>query len=509
MNTIKVSSKGILFILINALSWGLLAHGMMFFNKYSFHDENVGFNGIGATYTSGRWMLGIMGTFWRKLTGTKHYSLPILNGIITILCIGILLYLLFDILDIHNRIMQSLICGIFVSFPAVTAVFGFMFTAPYYYFAALMGVAGVYLYYRYHNWISIIGCMTLMACSVGTYQANLPVCACSLLLLLIQTTWLSDGKWSAFFKESVKSLLILIGSLAEYYLINKAILAVKDISLSDYQGISTFGKTSLKGYCLRILRAYREFLNPSRNTTANMYPFHSRYFHIALIAVCFILLVILVIHTFRTNAKKAVQLFLLTWVYPLAAYLIYVMVSFPNIHSLMTFGEAYTFLLAVWICKNCCFPDKPTLLIKKASIALIALLLLMNIRLSNICYIKAGILQSQAVSYFTTLIAEIKSINEYTNETPIIYINELEKEEENLPGTDIWFTETPIIPYDVSSVINDYDWKNFMALWCNFRPAVPAFGDAFTDSDIVKSMPAYPDHGSIRYLDGCIIVKFA
>lgn len=47
-----------------------------------------------------------------------------------------------------------------------------------------------------------------------------------------------------------------------------------------------------------------------------------------------------------------------------------------------------------------------------------------------------------------------------------------------------------------------------MELWCGFAPEL---GDAaeFEGNAEVASMPCYPEQGSIRCIDGKIVVKFA
>lgn len=74
---LKVNESLLKTVLCSATFWGLLAHGMVLFNKYSFHDDVRYFNEVGATYESGRWMLGILGSLSANLLGSKNYSLPV------------------------------------------------------------------------------------------------------------------------------------------------------------------------------------------------------------------------------------------------------------------------------------------------------------------------------------------------------------------------------------------------------------------------------------------------
>ena len=503
-------NKDTLFIFQCAIGWGVIAHGMALFNKYCFHDDSEAFNGIGVTYNSGRWMLGLMGEWFTKLVGSRHYSLPIVNGMITIFCLAVILFLIFDMLELHDRAMICFVSGIVVSFPTIAAVMGYMFTAPYYYFGLLLGIAGLYLHHRYHNVFSFAGAMLLIACAMGTYQANLPFIVCVVLLLLIHKIYTSDGRWLVFFAESFKSLLLLAASCFSYFLLNNMFLKLKNTTLWGYMGISTFGMTDPSGYLSRIVFAIKEFLNPVENTRRNMYPFNAKYLHIALIVMFTVLTLILFIQIFKTNRKKSFQILLLISVFPLAAYLILVMVDTAetNVHGLMTFGYVCTFLLAGWIYENFKAAKGILLLLKKTALVMVALMVFMNIRFDNMCYIKANMLQSHAISYYTTLITKIKSVDGYKNELPIVYINDTNKRDIPFAGTTKHFDVITLVPYHMFMLINDYSWESDMKYWCGFyRPEIIS-PEPYEQMEVVRNMPNYPDDGSIQIVDGVIIVKF-
>ena len=175
---------------------------------------------------------------------------------------------------------------------------------------------------------------------------------------------------------------------------------------------------------------------------------------------------------------------------------------------MMTFGEAFTFLLAVWLFENTDAAPKAAVWSKKIILILTALLLFMNIRLAGLCYLKADVLQSQAVGYYNSLASRIRCVKGYTDEMPVVYINEDKKEDQSFAGTDPWFDSIRILPYTYSSIINNYEWKKNMAFWCGFKPAASS-AEPYENSGIVAAMPSYPDEGSIKIIDGCIVVKFS
>ena len=114
-------------IFLSAGMWGLFTHGMALFNKYSYHDDAVLFS-IGAPYSSGRWMLGILDEWIKKSTGSFHYSMPLFNGVLTIVFIALACMLISDLFEIESRVLQAALTGIMVTFPVVTGLFGYIYS---------------------------------------------------------------------------------------------------------------------------------------------------------------------------------------------------------------------------------------------------------------------------------------------------------------------------------------------------------------------------------------------
>lgn len=56
----------------------------------------------------------------------------------------------------------------------------------------------------------------------------------------------------------------------------------------------------------------------------------------------------------------------------------------------------------------------------------------LNIRYSNILYLKADVMQTQMISYYTTLITRIESIEGYTEDAQVVYIGEYDKHDKIL-----------------------------------------------------------------------------
>ena len=104
---------------LSTLIWGVLANGMALFNKFSFHDDLENFYGVGNTYVLGRWMLGVCDDLGKKAFGSTHFSMPLFNGLWTILAIAVAVCLLIELLEIKNEWLIVLLSGVMVAFPSV------------------------------------------------------------------------------------------------------------------------------------------------------------------------------------------------------------------------------------------------------------------------------------------------------------------------------------------------------------------------------------------------------
>ena len=499
-------------ILISSGIWALFAHGMALFNKYSFHDDIAHQFSIGATYSSGRWMLGILDEAVSKLTGSIHYSIPLFNGILSIVFIALICILVSIFLEIDNFLLNIGLTGIMITFPVVTGMFGYVYTAPYYLFGTLIGVLGCFLLCKYFEWYFYLFGILLMACSVGVYQANIPICISMMLIYMIKMAIEKNSfKWKEYFKLVMHYIIACVGFMSTYFIINKLFLLYKHVELSNYKGINNFGYTSIKGYFERIMLAYKEFFNPTDDVSYNMFPFSLEAFYKAMIFMTIILSVYIVCLKLRENILAGVLLASLMIVFPLAVNFIFVMCDASEIHTLMMYGGCWGSVYFIWIVNYMSQKinrvSKVNQVVVILSVMLILSINLLNCRFANICYLKANYVQEQAISYYTTLITQIKSIEGYTAQTRVVYINEYDKSDATIPKI-AQFEAIRILPYDCSTIINDYKWRESMLLWCGFNPKT-AGSAIYEQLPEVIQMPCYPSDGSIKMIEDVLIVKFA
>lgn len=503
MNTIKNSKqqidKQLVICLLSSLSFGLAAHASMLFNKFSWFDDLGNMTSIGMTWGLGRWMLGIIEAFIVKVLRTSLYSTPAFNGVITLVFIGLASWLLCRMLKIERVSEMVILTGILVVNPALTSLFGYMFTASAYGFGILAMVMASYLICMGDKWEQAAG-IVLAACSIGIYQADLSILITVLCLFLMKECLEHSISRTEFICSFLKKMAAIAFSLVVYLLLNRFFLAIRHSSLSDYQNISSFGTTSARVYFQRIIRAYREFFFPEATASFNVYPGWLRFLYLLLLTLWGYLL----IRYLRsdTDRNRIAQVLILNALYPLAVSFIFVLTDYQ--YSIMMYGLSFAFWMPVLILNH--LRSDPGM-IQKLGIAGACILLLGWCKYDNICYLRAQFLQSEAISWFNTLIARIEMTDGYSDSLPVAYIGSGQKSDNNLYDLEA-FSVVITAPYSEKSLINDNCWREIMKYWCGFDPD-EVESSSFAELPEVQKMSCYPESGSIQIVNGTLVVKFS
>ena len=487
----------------------LFSQGMGLFNKFSVHDDVMNY-GTGATYTSGRWMLDLLGKMETAFYGDGHYSLSTFNGFLSVILIAFSACIIIRILDIKSRLFCMFISGIMVCFPVITSLFGYMFTAHFYMISLFLGVSGAYFISEQKRWYLWLTGTILIAASVGIYQAFIPFIVSLVLMSCIKTVLTCYDVKIVLRKVFCSGIGCLL-SLLLYLFINKLYLSYYGAELTSYMGISSVGKTSIQIYLQRAVEAYAEFFKPDNNAIYYMYPGTILHIYYTVIVISIILCVILTYRLLKKHIINSVLFVILILCFPLFINLIFVMTDNISIHSLMLYAQLLPFVFFASLIENIQLKNR---IINNSlsivSIIVAAALLIMYSRVDNKCYIKTAYAQQETISYLTTLVTQIKETDGYTDEMPVAFINEKHLTDASFkPGDYGFYNSITYVPYnmDAPAYVNNYRWLLFMRQWIGFSPIV-ANAEPFSEMVDVEQMPSYPDDGSIRIINNTVVVKF-
>lgn len=493
------------YITISIFIFGIFAHGMGLFNKYSMHDdiEHL-FGSYGVGYSNGRWMWAMLTEVVKKIWG-NNVSLPLWGGITSFIFIILSTCLLTQILEIKSSLLACILGCLMVVRPIVAGVFGYMFVLPYYMFAEFLGFLGTYIVYRYRKPCFYIIGILMMTCATGIYQAFIPSILCVMLFRFVLTIHEDRSGEKTYTREGVYYIVSILAFVTLYAILTKVIMWWKQTSFISYKGLDHMWDISHIGE--RILRAYYRFFVPDPKLSQMIYPGHSLYIYYLAILFCGCMALFVVIEAYKTNKWNGILVVLSILVFPLCVCFIYVMCESEYVGGLMLYGQIMPFIYMTCLIQQLEYKKQ----IQKVFIAIVIVAVmfvnLTYIRLDNASYVKAEFMQQRAISWHTTLVTRIKSIEGYEDDLPITYINRFEAYDASISDMQGWnFIKMP--PYEnINLSLNNFVWSKYINYWCGFgQVEVPS--QKYEELLEVKEMPFYPDDGSIKIIDGVIVVKF-
>ena len=485
---------------------GMLAHGMALLNKLSWHDDIASLFDVGSTVPSGRWMLEVLGNLEEAFYQDGHYSLPLFNGLLGLLCIAAAACLLADLFRLRPAGGAALGCLMAV-FPSVTSLFAYVFTMHFYLLAMLCTVLAAYLLCRFPRWGGWVAAVLLAGCALGVYQAYFPMLPTLLLLYDMHLLADPDVPFAGFWKRLAVQAACLICTLVFYLAVNRVFLAACRVEMTDYMGLNQVEAFQPVKYLSRLVDAYHEFFLPSRGEIWQMYPGRMYTCYQLMLLGDLVMGLLLFLRLWKQHRGRALMLALLMGLFPLGYNLIFVMSE--EMHGLMTYTQVLQVLLFLWLLERTELRPLP---LRRVGAWAAALLLGISglgwTRYANACYLKAALQQQEAISWFTTLVTRIKSSAGYDPARPVLFVNAQWVFDDTFP-TLPQLEAIRLMPYQYSAADfpNDYAWDAFMERWCGFRP-IYYEGTDLSQLPEVQALPHYPDAGSIQVIQDVLVVRF-
>lgn len=498
--------------LIFALSFALtlLTHLYLFTNQFINHDNVNGmFSNCDFGLSSGRWLL----QWATRLAG--RFSSPWLDGIVAALFLAAACTIFASIFNVRRLLPAGLLSLCMVAFPTVTSIYTYMFTSSQYFLAMLLAVLAAWLVHRNGMAANLLGVLCV-ACSMGLYQAFF--CLAAAVLVLTMFVEVCEGRWKDSFKDffitGVRYLFWLALGLILYFVITKVCLWYTGTELVDYQGISSMGQITLPILLQRIKQAY---------DSLSVYYFHNPMYSKLfpnLVAASFVADAIVIGVLFLTrklykNIITLLQLAILLILFPLACNSIYLMVDFWTVHNLMVYPAILPLLLPVILGNQVTATDLSAIgtagkkLLRPLAMLCACGLLLIQFSfgyqffiITNRAYTCMDLTYESAYAYFTRLTAKIELQEGYTPDTHIALLGKA-TQPSTVPNVHI----TGVL--SLESTINMYSRYQFLQYFMSssYHYASQSEMDGIKASPEFQQMPCYPSEGSIKTIDGIIVVK--
>ena len=496
---------------------GIVAHGFALSNRLSVHDNSHCLFTIGATYEVNRWGLGII--YKLQLLSTKTFSLPLFNGLLSIIFIACAAAVLMDIFEIKTKLQAIIISSLMVVFPMVTSVFSFMFTSWPYFMGLLFAFLSARALCREINLKNVIISVIWLTLTLSLYQAFLGVVITLFLLKMFLNV--IDGKIDsvlAYAKEGVTYLVTLGAGLGLWSLIGKIFRTVKHIELETYKGWDEgYNLAKFPSTLVNAIKSFLSFRMEGINAL--------RYLRMLAMLVFVLAVVMIVMLLVKSSAKVAVKISSIVGLIliPVGMTVVYLLSTSElyQVSTLMIYAEVFVYIIPLILLNH--FDGFGSAIIEKLSQGISLVLILCTsvmtlgyVYLDNAAYFKASIYQEQANVYMTALLANIKSTEGFSDDLTIVFvgfnnvedatINELADHEEfdGIQLEKYYNSLEEMLNYGV----NIQYLRDHIGIG-NENMYIEDANQDTTVSDMpeVKAMPIYPNDGSIQIIDDMLVVK--
>ncbi|MCM1537885.1 MAG: glucosyltransferase domain-containing protein [bacterium] len=252
--------KDRVWVFLSTFLCGFFVHFYMFSNKLINYFE---MNNIltpmsiekGDTLAMGRWFLPLVSRL------SSVYSMPAVNGMICLICLSLTACMIVDVFGFKRRVLIVLCEGVIVSFPGVASYLSYGVNTDVFCVALLLSVAAGWVLHQSACSIrGMAGSAVLLCFSIGVYQPFMSVTIAIIFCMLYLAVWQEGKGFFTILKQVIRYVLTLAVGFILYYLILQIVTAVTGISMGDYHGINDMTSFTLKGIAKGGVYTYFYFL---------------------------------------------------------------------------------------------------------------------------------------------------------------------------------------------------------------------------------------------------------
>lgn len=486
---------------------GMLVHSFFLNNVLKNYDATI-IKGYGSGVTSGRWLLDWAGGHFSEVWG--DYNIPYFTGMIALFVFSLAVGFIVEILEIHNILTAILVGVILICFPSTTTTMLFTYTTLFDAIAVLLAVLSVYVTEKYkYGWCVAT---VLMACSLGIYQAYLPMMITLFLLLGMKKLYYEYEDRRIIYFSALKYIGAIVGSLAVYYLVLMWRLAHTGSKLSTYRGIDEMG--SLDGNILAVIfNTYSDYFGYQfyKNTGIAKTLVSVSVFYI-MQGVTIALLALLIYRAWKKSRVNGVLLLIASLVLPLAINSIDIMCSKTDVSTLMAYTMLFVLVIPLvffeWLVDNEENKRNIISISRRITIGLLVVVSLNYAYQANGCYANMYYSNQQAVNYLNGVFTQVRSTEGFTSSKKWVLIGkDFNDPMYDNPWNVFEFQYGGSELMMMNGYFRDIYINQFLGMKVSY--ASEEEKQQLMKNPQVLNMPKYPDNGSIQVIDDYVIIKIA
>lgn len=417
-------------IVFSTLFFGYIIHGFAYANTLFGHDNTKLFS---SEFTSLRWSALLF------YSVRAFIQIPWVIGLIALLELGIVNVLLARLLSLRRMSSQLLLVLTVLTYPSVVAFHNFgavdIFTG-----SLLLCVLAVYFYSRKGVLFTALSLLSLTV-GIATYQAFVCMAAVLMLAILLERLTIRRDGIKAVLLSALKAFLILVVSIALYYLVYRLLDAFGLPGATDYRGQDQMGVFALSDLPAWLLKTYVSVLRYLLGKNVQLSYIVLKYPQLFCMGVVLAFAVARLAKEgfFKQPARPLLALLILALL-PFAMNAIQFLNSGESPHMLMTFAYIAPWLLVLqygeWLLRKKPAADRPEIAepakktkkipVQRVFAVLCTLLICANAYygyiVANADYLNRKVNYDASISLATRLVDRIENVDGYTPETPVAIV---------------------------------------------------------------------------------------
>lgn len=489
---------------------GMLGNLFAFANKFVNHDDILAEFSYNNEFdiSCGRFMW----LYLRRLA--TYYDLPMIKGLLTILLLSISVAIFVNVIDLKESFYVILVSFIFATYPINACFFSYLAIAEIYFFAIFFVMLAL-KFATFKKWIGILLSGIFLCMALGTYQSILCLFIATAFILAFRDLISENFSLKDWFFHYLRYVLSAVIGYILYYITTLAFLKIYNVSLRNYAGTDKMFSFNFTNLLKSLNTTYSSFFNYF--FTENIIQYKMYMIANIILALIIITAVLVNIFKFIKNKKyiNAIILILMCITIPVFLDFVHIMMNDKSAaHILMQYSNILFYAFAIMLSTktnlnvNIC----NAVISWACTISLIAMCYY-GILISNQLYQKMYYNAKAMDSVATTLIASLHNIEGWTVDEPVLFGNFDSFFNNNYRSATPMDTELPMYIWMGTDL---YPWygPGHLTQYMGFNQHITltAYEGSDTD-DILESreyhdMSTFPNAGSIKRIDGIVVVKF-
>jgi hypothetical protein len=307
-------------------------------------------------------------------------------------------------------------------------------------------------------------------------------------------------------KCAVGYLLNIVFGVGAYFVFTKLSLAITGQELTKTKGIDTMGQFDFSRISsiiqIIIKNTYDIFTG---NDLEISYNYATKLMYLVLTLCVVYYLIRLIIRQLKGKEYfKFVLTIVLIIAYEIAINGIFIMCE-DGIYVLMYYSYVFLMIFPICIIEHCITwkPSRISRILEYCVVFALVIGIASYCHFANAQYLVLELSYEQAQSYCTTLVTQIKSVDGYSDELPVVFVGQ-EISDETLYRNDV--VERLMFSGREETLVEAYSREYMLRYYCGFDPIYLSSEDILADA--IEQMPTYPKDGSIKVIDGTVVVRF-